>query len=119
MVTSVLLQPNQPLLLFVTPDSGADMWHQHEDGHWDADEAYEAATSFEWDRISFHRMLLKVVSQREEGGQSGRRLQRIKVSQCPLGPPPACRTLTILNDTKAALATRANGLPCLFSLSDW
>lgn len=74
---------------FAVCNSGADIWHQLPDGHWDADESYEALVDFEWDRISLHRMLLKVVSQQDEGSSS-RRLPRLKellynVQEAPTG----------------------------------
>lgn len=60
---------------FMVCNSGADMWLRCEDGRWDADEAYEDLIEFQWDRISLHRMLKKIISAPAE---NSRHLPRLK-----------------------------------------
>lgn len=60
---------------FVICNSGADIWTFRKDGRWDADENYEKLIDFEWDRISLHRMLKKIISSPAE---NHRRLPRLK-----------------------------------------
>lgn len=60
---------------FVICNAGADVWTSRDDGRWDADENYEKLIDFEWDRISLHRMLKKIISAPAE---NHRRLPRLK-----------------------------------------
>ncbi|KAL4458202.1 hypothetical protein ABPG75_013067 [Micractinium tetrahymenae] len=60
---------------FMVCNSGADVWHQHGDGRWDADEQYEGQIGYEWDRVALHRMLNKIISTPQE---NNRRLPRLK-----------------------------------------
>ena len=58
-------------------NSGADVWVQYPGGRWDADEGYEGAIGFEWDRVALHRMLTKIISQPQADNRA-RRLPRLK-----------------------------------------
>lgn len=60
---------------FMVCNSGADVWHQWQDGHWDSDEMYEGQIGYEWDRVALHRMLTKIISAPQE---NNRRLPRLK-----------------------------------------
>ncbi|GAB4822201.1 hypothetical protein N2152v2_009247 [Parachlorella kessleri] len=98
------------VLDFVVCNSGADMWLQVGGGTWNSDEQYEALIDWQWDRISLHRMLQKIVSQ-PSAENSLRRLPKLKellynVGQDPqAGVHPRHFCLELDPETQAILAT--------------
>lgn len=92
---------------FIVCNSGADMWMLQDDGRWDADEAYENLIEFQWDRISMHRTLKKIISSPAE---NARRLPRLKellynVAEAPeAGVHPRHICLELDRETQGILA---------------
>ena len=75
---------DESLVKFIICNSGADIWF-NEEGQWVASEEYEKLITYNWDRVSLHRMLKKIISARNENSQ---RLPKLKELLYNVGEEP-------------------------------